>query len=346
MPLDERVMVNLAFSLVSIASLLVCAHYAYPSQGLVGALRWASYTALLGIFAQAVWCVWERYRPRGRGGEDYSGVEIDGNGLETGVEVHSRVVTFPELNLTSVWVYVYGAGLLLFVSLYCLSGIEAVSTCWWVMGMTPLAVDELVSHGENRVFVGLLLLMVYVNTVYLWFLEDGASDELFGYDPWKLLGAVVAPVLCPLFFFSFRSTTRVTNVTDVSRLCMLALPFMMVMALCVLVWTEGRATGRRALNATMVETSARFYVTDVQGDPPPYYFGTLCMLFSPFAAAAVLWQLVRAVTEGYSSEFITALLLALNVRHWAFHDSPGFASSFLGVIASGLAFVLALCRRG
>jgi len=343
-------MSNLAFSLVSCGALLLCAHYAYPSRSLVGAVRWASCTALLVVLLHLLWCVWERYRRHmTRGREEYSGVELDSGGLERGVEVQAQVVLYPELTISSVWVYVYGVGLLLFVSLYCLSGIEVVSTCWWVIGMTPLAIDELVSGGMDRVWVVILMLLAYASTTLVWFSERGAYEDLSSYEPWRLLVGIVCPVLSPFIFFSLRSTAQSATLRDVSRLCGLALPFMVVLALSFLKWTEGEPARRglsdwrpSRLNLTFpAETHAKFYATAVQGDPPQYYLGTLCLLLSPFAAAAVLWQLVASVLGGFTSEFITPLLLLLGVRHWLLTGE----GSFVGIAASGLAFVLILCVR-
>lgn len=242
----------------------------------------------------------------------------------------------------------YGAGLLLFVSLYCVSGVEPISTCWWILGMTPLIMDELMGDTASRVFTGVVMFMLYLDTGLLWVVEGGAEDDMFGYDPWRLLTGIVVPVLCPLFFFSFRSTARTTNVRDVLRLCGLALPFMVVLALCVLVWTEAPASGRRGLNATMVETHARFHATETHADAPSYfYLETVCMLFSPFAAAAVLYQLVAAVTEGFTSEFVSALILLVSVRHGVIHQGSEWFASFLGISVAAVAFLLLLCwRRG
>lgn len=358
MPLDEQVMRNLALSLVSCAALLVCARHAYPAPpSLVGAVRWASLTALLGVLVHLLWCVWVRYRRHmTRGREEYTGVELDG-GMERGVEVRSPVVLYPELTIASVWVYVYGVGLLLFVSLYCLSGLEVISTCWWVVGMTPLAMDELISGGMERTWVAALMLLAYANATIVWFFADGSHQDLYSYEPWRLLAGVVAPVLCPFIFFSLRGTAR-SAAQDVSRLCGLALPFMVVLALCALAWTD--QAGRRRLPARVewvpprsnwTETPARFYPTAAQGDPvdlEPYlepYLGPICLVLSPLVAAAALCQLVASVLEGFTSEFIHSLLLLLATRHWLLHHGHDWTGAFVGVVTAGLAFVLLLCVR-
>jgi hypothetical protein len=369
---DGQVMRHLAFSFVACGALLLCAGQSAPRPGLHGAVRWASYTTLLGAFVDLLWWAWERRRPPRR--QEYSGVELDG-GFEQGLEV--RAVN-PELTLESVWVYVYGAGLMLFVSLYSLSGVSGVSACWWVMGMTPLAMDELLGGGDGRVWVGLLMFMIYINATYLWLLESSTGDALFGCEPLGLLAGIVAPVLSPFLFLSVRA--RASALRDASRLCRLALPFMVVLALCALTWNEGggrrwitrggvplparakhfnpggRFDAGRGFNAThryathppsnaSVETPARFYATDVVGDPPPAsgYLPVLFLLLSPFAAGAVLWQLVASVTEGFTAEFIVSLLWALCIRHWALHE--GWTASVIGVLSTGLAFLLVLCFR-
>ncbi len=245
-----------------------------------------------------------------------------------------------------------------------------------------MAIDELVGGGEPKVWVGLLMLLIYVNSTYLWFMEGGASDELFGFEPWRLLAGVVAPALCPLIFFSVRGA-RASAIRDASRLCGLALPFMVVLALCALAWTHGggrrwitrggaplpvhrHSNAYRQNNAyphsslysnlqsnlysnlysnASIETPARFYPTAVQGEPYAGYLSPLCLLLSPFAAGAVLWQLVASVTEGFTSEFLSSLLWTLCIRHWVLNEGEGWFPSFVGVLTTGLGFVLILCFR-
>lgn len=350
-------MTNLAISIVCCASLVVCAEYAHPSpKSLVGAVRWASITTLLGAFVYLLWCVWERYQRKvTRGREEYSGVEPDGNSsaFEPGIEVQAQVVLYPELTIASVWVYVYGVGLLLFVSLYCLSGIEMISSCWWILGMTPLAVDELMSSGMERVWVGVLMLLIYTNTSLLWFVDGGAYENLLTFEPWYILCGITLPVTSTFIFFSLRSTVRST-IRDVTRLCGLAMPFMVVLALCSLAWTAqsdslSEEPARRGLayahNRTFhSETPARFYATAVVGEPErPEYLHALGLLLSPLAAAAILRQLIASVMGGFTSEFVSALLLVLSVRLWVLRGAVAWPVTCIGM--AGVVFVLILCIR-
>jgi len=57
-----------------------------------------------------------------------------------------------------------------------------------------------------------------------------------------------------------------------------------------------------------------------------------------------LRQLIYSVMEGFTTEFVNALLLVMTVRHWT--TDPNSAWAILGVALNGLCFVLILCIRG
>lgn len=165
-----------------------------------------------------------------------------------GTSVVSNNVYYPELTMSSVWTYVYGWGVLLFVCIYCLAGVNIPSSCWWVMGMIALSFDELISKRAGKWFICSMGLSMCVSVFAVWsgalMDENGnfTGDLMFtkkGNMPLlDFVMGVVFPVSTPFIFFSIRSTVRsVTN--DVSKLCEFALPFMTVMAVCCLVATSG-----------------------------------------------------------------------------------------------------------
>ena len=165
-----------------------------------------------------------------------------------GASIVSNNVYYPELTMTSVWTYVYGWGLLLFVSVYCLAVVDIPSSCWWVMGMIALSFDELISKGMGKWFVCLIGASLSGSIFAVWSgsLMDNEGNfigELMfaakeGIPLFSLLMGVVLPVSVPFIFFSVRSTLR-SATQDVSRLCEFALPFMTVLAVCCLVATSG-----------------------------------------------------------------------------------------------------------
>ena len=160
---------------------------------------------------------------------------------------------------------------------------------------------------------------------------------------------------------------------DVSRLCGLALPFMVVLALCVLMGTTYAPPVRRQLwfetgeskrvhnllqaygspvdggNGTYTETQARFYATAVKGDgltsaAQMEYLQYVCMLGSPVICALTVRQLILAVLEGFSTEFLAAFLLVLSSRYCVTHDYGGWGVVCMSLASVGFVVVL-LVRR-
>jgi hypothetical protein len=216
----------------------------------------------------------------------------------------SPTLYYPELTMGSVWTYVYGWGLLLFVCVYSMAAIDVPASCWWTMGMVTLSFDELISKGVKNYWVVVLGGCLGASVFTLWsgvlMDKDGnmLSDAMFSSKSPELflnfIMGVAYPVATPFIFFSIRSTAR--SVTqDVNKLCEFAMPFMVVLSICSLVATSGACgysnyvsdtattmtqaeidelnelhpTRRSMTNeSVMVETVAKFassYVTNLEG---------------------------------------------------------------------------------
>ena len=220
-----------------------------------------------------------------------------------GASVVSNNVYYPELTMSSVWTYVYGWGILLFVCIYCLAGTDVPSSCWWVMGMIALSFDEMISKGVGKWYICFLGLSLCGSVFAVWsgalmddqgnFVGDLMFTKKNSIPLLDFVMGVVFPVSTPFIFFSIRSTVR--SVTrDVYKLCEFALPFMTVLAICFLIATSGvcgavdesinnsethgtHGSNRRnvdslrinASSAIMVETVAKFagaYSTNLDGN--------------------------------------------------------------------------------
>lgn len=295
-----------------------------------------------------------------------------------GISVSSTVY-YPELTMSSVWTYVYGWGLLLFVCIYCLAGVNVPSSCWWVVGMIALSFDELISKGVGKWFMCLMGLSLCGSVFAVWsgsLMDDEGNlvGELFqtGSLPFlDIMMGVVFPVSTPFIFFSIRSPLRlVSKDRDVHKLFEFALPFMTVLAVCCLVATSGACAGkvgaklggRRELMETMetmetmenlernssvmVETVAKFagsYHNSLNGHGTTLSSNTVkyaLIFISPLFAFWVLKVLIIAILTGHTTEFITAFLLVTSARYGMTH-----AMGFWPVIAlsgAGSAFVMLL----
>ena len=179
----------------------------------------------------------------------------------------SNTVYYPELTMSSVWTYVYGWGLLLFVCIYCLAGMNVSSSCWWVVGMIALSFDELISKGVGKWFICLVGLSLCWSVFAVWsgsLVDDEGNlvGELFqtGSFPFlDIMMGVVFPVSTPFIFFSIRSPLRlISKDRDVHKLFEFALPFMTVLAVCCLVATSGACVGRVSKVTEMTECGGKF----------------------------------------------------------------------------------------
>ncbi len=391
---------HLAKSVLSCVLLLGCSLGSYESLGekenVVGAARWASYAVIVSACYYMQFQLWRRFWQRKRSSQQYrrtrtvATVDPGGRGGEEDVELDSlppvseeeawidggsivsNGVYYPELTMSSVWTYVYGWGLMLFVCVYCLAGVDVPSSCWWVMGMLALSFDELISRGTGRWVVGLVGLCLCLSVFSVW---SGALMDNKGNFVGDLMFAgkgnipaldfvvgVVLPVATPFIFFTVRSTVR--SVTqDVYRLCEFALPFMTVLAVCFLAATSGMCyidtrglPDRRDLGNVdlgdsynsskyeMVETVAKFassYATHIQSDKSGIVAMQRGLLFlAPFLAFWLIRVLVLSVITGYATEFITGFILVTATRFGMTHAVSVW--SVLAVSGAGCAFIVLL----
>lgn len=295
-----------------------------------------------------------------------------------GGSVVSNNVYYPELTMSSVWTYVYGWGILLFVCVYCLAGLDVPCSCWWVMGMVALSFDELVSKGVSKCMICLLGASLCVSIFSVWsgaLIDDDGNfvgDLMFSRkDSAPLLNfvmGVVLPVSAPFVFFSIRSTVR-SMTQDVFKLCEFALPFMTVLAGCFLVAMSGvcdmggvrdapdtrvKDGHRRGMldysdantTAVMVETVAKFassYTSVLDKKSIPINgktFEYALVFISPILAFWVIRVLVVAILHQRATEFIASFALVTAARFGMMHAMGVWSA--LAISGAGFAFVLLL----
>lgn len=408
MAVNVEAMRHLAKSVLSCALLAVCSQggsFVMGSvHGVTNAVRWASVVVLLSsvYYLQFQVCLkcWQRKRERRhrrtRSGSrsQYSqastaasvdtasvGSAMEDVDLDTlpqadevwveGASVVSNAVYYPELTMSSVWTYVYGWGVLLFVCVYCLAGLDVPSSCWWVMGMVALSFDELISKGVGKWMVCFIGLGLCGSIFSVWsgalmddegnFIGDLMFSNKSNIPLLNFIMGVALPVSTPFIFFSIRSTVR-SATQDVTRLCEFALPFMTVLAGCCLVATSGMCDvsdevfdkGRRGMldysdsntTAVMVETVAKFagsYASNLDKHSIPLNSKTLeyfLVFIAPVFAFWLVRVLVVSILTRHATEFIVAFVLVTSARFGMTH--PMGVWSVMSVSGAGFAFVLLL----
>lgn len=376
---DSDSIKTLARSVISISLLMASSRYSLRGMYVLAldscadAARWAAVVTILAGFYYLQLSIWCRCRRRQRGER---GVEMGGNlsgqtayadvpqtpaVSEADAELHGQQMT-----AAHVYVYVYGWGLLLFASLYSMAGLHQSSSCWWALGMLPLCFDELIMREVKRGVVVAIGALLGASAATIWWMSDGESarDENVG----LVVLSTVLPVMSPFIFFSLRSSVRVVT-RDVWRLCELALPFMLLISICVLTgsyitesrrWAELRqeshdGAARRGVlwNNTeeFMETHAGFSFNHTKTaskvaweDEAAHRFYMLGLLaLTPIVAAWCIHIMVWSVVRGYATEFIAAFLLVLSVKSGVTSDQPN--GSMFAIASAGCCFVLIFLLR-
>lgn len=311
---------NLALSVVSLTCMVVCGDYDHRSSGSVAAaVRWASITILLATFYYYVvwgvykcWCLGEDCdRFSGYNGvmERNLDIDIDIDNIPESIDEEPeprrrQSSTFsPELTVYSVWVYVYGWGMLLFVCVYSLAGVSVSSSCWWMIGMLVLCFEEMLSDNTERVWICCTLMFLIASVTSLLTAVSDSDGLILG----NFAIGIIYPTVAPLIFFTIRGYRN--SGKDLSRLFELATPFMVVVSICILFGMQNPIVSRRAAgNSTELrETHATFRHEE-------NYMHSVSILLSPFAALACVKTLVNSVVGGHVTEFIAAFTMILATR--------------------------------
>ena len=384
MTTDSDSIKTLARSVTTLSLLMVSGQYSVRALPLLSAtgfgscenaVRWAAAVTLLAGFYYLNMNVWCRCRRRRRM-DAIAGVRSE-PGAQTAytdvpqtppVSDGTEGLGLQQMTAAHVYVYVYGWGVLMFASLYCMAGLHEGSSCWWALGMCTLCLDDLIMRDTKRRWVVVIGTFFLCTVVSLWWETSGAGakDESFR----QILLGTVLPVMSPFIFFSLRSSVRAVT-RDVWRLCELALPFTLLISACVLTggyvagseqWSQGRA--RRVLNETVhyTETQAEFLFnrSAPAGFTPSghllnstsggweaevthgfYLFGLLAL--TPVIAAWCIHIMVWSVVCGYVTEFMASFLLVLSVKSSVFSQPSG--GSMFAIACSGTCFVLIFLMR-
>jgi predicted outer membrane lipoprotein len=231
--------------------------------------------------------------------------------------------------------------------------------------MLTLVLDEVIMAGYAKVWVLGIGACTLGSITAVWYGER-TEDDAFG--PF-FMGALL-PVATPFIFFSLRATSFA--VRDVTRLCELAAPFMVVLAVCTLMGTMKAGSERRrwANNSTYLETAAPFdqhlavslngsYLTNASLELPLRAYSTAvpnpelarqrtlayaAFCVSPLLGLCSLWCLVWSVLNRRCTEFMAAFLLLLAIRFGLTHEYGGLTIASSGLAALGFCLVLFMRR--
>ena len=158
--------------------------------------------------------------------------DVDGNYLDIDLSAVTDVVMgAPKLTIQNVWVLVYGAGFVLFVSGYCILGLDRLSLTAYGLGLFTLSVDELICPRTalNKLYLSArssALLTVVVSIVLVSFetLYDILPLIASNLDLYSLFFGICLPVISQFIMVAIRDCHNHT-LGSVVEVCEFGLPF-------------------------------------------------------------------------------------------------------------------------
>jgi hypothetical protein len=270
------------------------------------------------------WAACQRVKPRARR-FTYAPRDADGNYLTMhGVTSVEIVRGSPRLTIENVWVYVYGVGFILFVSSYCMLGLDQLCLACFGLGASVLAIDELVcpgsvmgklyASGRSASLLSGLVGLLFVSAELLGVQIMGLFSTL---DLYSLCFGVLLPILSHFLLILVRDSRNYT-LGSVTEVCEFGLPFMIflgVFHLCVAYGQRQQFATQWPLfdlnsleNRTWMQASLS---THVQTDGPFLVFFAL----SPLICWAAIIVFLTCALEGSSVDSLLGITLSLCVRY-------------------------------
>ena len=149
-----------------------------------------------------------------------------------------RIPDRPRLSMASVCWLVYGLGFVFFVTLYCLSGQQAICSYFFGVGLSCLCIDELMAPLASSPFAGRVRLLEVMAVALAFAGVVLAGVGTIMYDEtrmqWPLLDifsvttGFFLPLLAPITLYGLKDS-QAYYTGDMLELCEFGLPFMFIL---------------------------------------------------------------------------------------------------------------------
>jgi len=243
----------------------------------------------------------------------------------------------PRLTLQNVWILVYGVGFILFVSGYCILGLNPLCLACFGLAVSVLCVDELVCPPttQSKLYTSARCAALIAAVVSLVLVTTDLFSDMFGtfvqtIDLYALTFGLCLPFIVQFLMVTVRES-RHYSLGSVFEVCEFGLPFTVFLSVFHLSVAYGqqfqldqKGTNSSATSATV----ERVFRTDA----PFVVFHCL----APLLVAPTLVAYVTCVLEGAAIDPLVSISLALSVHYLV----AGRISTLgiYGTVCGGLAF--------
>lgn len=227
---------------------------------------------------------------------------------------HAQRPKHPRLSVESVIVYVYGLGLLIFLTVYCVLGVSGDASAAFYVQLTCMALDDMFIRTKDgtlrRSVLLFCALLAGVANVCISISFDGAGESIQAILDLKwasILYGLVLPCLVPWVYFAVRGK-RFYNPVTVYDFIHFGMPFAVIVSLMCLVGLDSawyQDFSRHAPFNSTNETSERLVTkADVAGP-------LLCLNMLPTVFLAVQSILLYSTVDFISVAAVISSFRAL-----------------------------------
>lgn len=269
----------------------------------------------------------------------------------------------PRLTMSTIWLHVYGLGILVFASVYCLLGISTSCTAAFVFALAGVGIDDLLvrsnetfrkraAHLACTLFAVLTFLFIALyskdSVVYSQAIDKGEWFVIFF--------AGILPLSSP-FLFCFARGPKHYNPLTVFEFINYAMPFAFMLAVVVLcslsvippvqtplplINTDSNSLTRRPLHHKHNYSTGENYsfVVHVQETLDDVTAADVALPFLPITMLPTLFAVVQTALLYTCVDFLSAFSIVYAAKHFAYNVEEGHAPYVL--IFAGFAFCLRL----
>lgn len=273
----------------------------------------------------------------------------------------------PKLTMQTIWAHVYGLGLLVFVTIYCLLGVSSGCTAAYFMALAGISLDDVLArHREtytrraSMLICAILGMSTGVLASYKAPDFDRLADAVDTGNWFVIVCGGVLPLASPFLFNFIRGQRRYAPMT-VLEFIHFAMPFAAILSVVVLCtlsvipqqlppqqesqqppffateaeanWSRAHMTNRSTESA-MVDRIMLVTASDI------------ALPLLPFTMLPALFMTVQTVLLYSTADFLSAASLVIAVKYF-YHSPSRDAHPFIPCITAGLAFafrVYAACN--
>jgi hypothetical protein len=259
----------------------------------------------------------------------------------------------PQMTIANIWCLVYGLGLILFATVYCCTGVNAIAQNGFMWGIGALVADDAqIRSSKNDPILRIIALFTCAivataaNTMsslmdpYNTVAGQGVNEGIWS----CIAGVLFVPVLAPFLYYGIREQ-RHYSVASVAELIQFAMPFASILSVTMLITlhTEPAAEETRIpltkmlWNYSLISEAGADTATRLSMQMQRLPWNSYLLPLLPITILPTLFFSVQTAYLFATVDFLVPMALATAIRGVA--RNPTHTSCIIGIVLAIAALV-------